>query len=374
MKEALITAMLIMAALPVSAAIQPPAAANEIAVWSFGADGRTPAEAGRFSQDVIAPGSSIALADFDKDGVDEILVGSGPGRPPKVAILRANGTSIRSFDVFDPGMIAGVSVAAGDVDGDGSPDVIAGSGRDAPARVMIYDKNGVAKSPPKGINPYGMDFRGGVFAAAADIDGDGKAEIITGAGPGGSPQIRIFSGDGTVRGTFFAFDESRRGGVAVAAGDANGDGKAEIFAALAGGGDGTVKTFDGRKLTEKNSFKAYGDAFSGGLSVAAVDVNHDRRAKIMTAPFSGGGPHVRIFDGKGRLRTQFFSHDSALMSGLAVAGGPISSSGSVSFLAVPQAVDAAKAAIAKFIDVDLSEQRLRAFERGALVRSFLISS
>src|SRR5262249_57247349 len=40
---------------------------------------------------------------------------------------------------------------------------------------------------------YTPTFLGGVNVAAGDLNGDGKAEIVTGAGPGGGPHVRIFS-------------------------------------------------------------------------------------------------------------------------------------------------------------------------------------
>ena len=63
---------------------------------------------------------------------------------------------------------------------------------------------------------FSQDFRGGVSVGAADVDGDGKADIITGAGPGGGPHVKVFKGtDLSVLESDFAFDPSFRGGVFV---------------------------------------------------------------------------------------------------------------------------------------------------------------
>ena len=45
---------------------------------------------------------------------------------------------------------------------------------------------------------YLPGFKGGVNVGAADVDGDGKADILTGAAPGADPHVKVFSGaDGT---------------------------------------------------------------------------------------------------------------------------------------------------------------------------------
>ena len=67
---------------------------------------------------------------------------------------------------------------------------------------------------------YEPDFRGGVFVAAGDVTGDGKADIITGTEVGGGPRITVFDGaTGNVVQDFFAFDEAQRGGVRISSAD-----------------------------------------------------------------------------------------------------------------------------------------------------------
>src|SRR5206468_8107956 len=77
---------------------------------------------------------------------------------------------------------------------------------------------------------YDINFRGGVRVAAGDVNGDGTPDIITAAGPGGGPHVKVFNGlGGTLISSFFAYDLGFGGGVYVAAADVNGDGRAEVI-------------------------------------------------------------------------------------------------------------------------------------------------
>jgi hypothetical protein len=77
-----------------------------------------------------------------------------------------------------------------------------------------------------------------------DVTGDAAAEIITGAGAGGGPHVRGFTGDGTDAGIgFFAYSSAFTGGVRVAVGNLNGAGTAEIVTAAGPGGGPHVVGF-----------------------------------------------------------------------------------------------------------------------------------
>src|SRR5207253_2327651 len=72
-------------------------------------------------------------------------------------------------------------------------------------------------------------FTGGAFVAAGDVDGDGTDDIIVGAGAGAGPHVKVFSGkDNSLLRSFFAYD-GFTGGVRVASGDFNHDGTDDII-------------------------------------------------------------------------------------------------------------------------------------------------
>src|SRR5207237_8260158 len=124
----------------------------------------------------------------------------------------------------DASMFAGgVRVSAGDATGDGIPDVITGPGPGGGPVVKVFD--GTTGQLVRTILAYDPAYRQGVSVAAGDVYGDGVADVVVGADAGGGPEVAVFSGKtGAVLKTFFAYDAAFRGGVAVAAADVGGDG------------------------------------------------------------------------------------------------------------------------------------------------------
>src|SRR5439155_13300663 len=118
--------------------------------------------------------------------------------------------------------------------------------------------------------------------------------LVTGAGAGGGPHVEVFDGmTGALVRSFFAYDTAFRGGVTVAAADVNGDGTDDIITGAGPGGGPHVKVFDGASGALLASFFAYDAAFRGGVFVAGGDVDGDGRADIITGAGKGGGPHVK---------------------------------------------------------------------------------
>ncbi|MCI0358132.1 MAG: VCBS repeat-containing protein, partial [Planctomycetaceae bacterium] len=213
---------------------------------------------------------------------------------------------------------------AGDVNGDGLADIITGAGPGAGPHVKVFD--GRTGAELRSFFAYGPNFTGGVFVAAGDVNNDGRADIITGAGqgaPGG--HVKVFDGrTGAELRSFFAFDPIFVGGVQVAAGDVNGDSFADIVTGAGPAGGGHVKVFDGLTGAEFRSFLAFEGA-SGGVSVAAGDITGDGRAELIVGAAVNG--HVKAFDGVTNGVVASFLAYSGFPGSVNVAAGDVNGDG-----------------------------------------------
>jgi hypothetical protein len=240
---------------------------------------------------------------------------SGPAKRPR---LRVESLEDRSNPAFGPAG-HGLSIAIGDVNANATGnEYVIGAGIGDPPVVKIYDTSGNLLSQ---FNAYESTFTGGVNVAVGDINGDGKPEIITGPGAGGAPLVEAFDpSTGRRMAAFFAYEASFRGGVYVAAGNVNGAGPDEIVTGVGVGGGPVVGVFNNRGI-RLNGFFADEPAFRGGVTVAVADTNGDNVPDIVTGTGPGGGPVVRVFGFAGNQLASFFAFDPTNRDGVTVAAG-----------------------------------------------------
>ena len=265
------------------------------------------------SPGTISGGAFVAAGDFNGDGVPDLVVGAGPGLISSVRVIDGskllkltesfadNSASLGNFVPYEGTFNGGVVVAVGDVNGDKSPDLITGAASSGAPRVRVFDGKFLSaeKTAVPDFYAYYTRCFGGLNVAAGDVDGDGKAEVVTGTQVGGGPHVRVFGFVGTVFFGFvgtvfagiadsFAGDPNDRGGVSVAARDLDNDGKAEILAGLGNGQEPKVLIFDGSTL---------GPARTGKLVEAPTvrDVVLDARALVFDNDPKGTTPETGNF-------------------------------------------------------------------------------
>jgi hypothetical protein len=246
----------------------------------------------------------------------EIIAGMGPGGGAVSRFATPGLTQTASFQPYGT-FTGGVSVAAGDVNGDGTADIVTGAGPGGGPIVTVFD--GVTGAQLHSFSAFDAGFAGGVTVAAGDVNGDGKADVIVGAGPGGGPHVKVFDGvTGTELRNFDAFEATFLGGVSVAAGDVNGDGHADLVVGAGPGGGPHVRVFDGLSGGELHNFDAFDAQFLGGVTVATGHRSLGDTIIVGTASMAG---QVRVFDPGAGLVDSFFAFDPGYAGGVSVAGG-----------------------------------------------------
>jgi uncharacterized protein (TIGR03437 family) len=233
--------------------------------------------------------TGIFAMDLDGDGNLDVVIGSGH---PDALVPNPSSSSVMAFFGRGDGTLIGPptyptgfgigtlhALVLADFDGDGKPDVAVAAGD---VWILLSRGGGSFKTPVRLAVPATNGTASAFSLAAADLNGDGKQDLVVGTGAG----VYVFLGNGD--GTFKAPVQYTTGGnvSSIAVADFNGDGKLDIAACgysssppananagiLLGNGNGTFQSV--------KSLSGFG---AGPYWLVAGDFNKDGKPDLAIA-------------------------------------------------------------------------------------------
>jgi len=225
----------------------------------------------------VATSNSIAAADFNGDGkLDIVEACASLGDQPCNLLLIQSGNGDGTFIEFSSvplSFLGSQSMAVGDFNGDGQPDVaVTNSGTNG---VNVFLNNGGGLSAVSAIPPTGT---GPTSIAAADFNGDGKLDLAVANYGSNNVTILLGNGDGTFTAAASPATGTAPNSVAVA--DFNGDGVPDLAVANAGSSNVTILLGNGDGTFTAAAGPA---ADTGSTSVVLADFNGDGKEDLVVA-------------------------------------------------------------------------------------------
>jgi hypothetical protein len=180
-------------------------------------------------------GLYVAAGDVDGDGFQDIVVSRAHGSP-MVRFYSNDGTGtnftrVRSFAPYSSNVSSGVQVAVADTNDDGIADLVTvpGTGFAAQVKIFTFDTGAVQFDLARQFNGFESTFKNGVSLTAADLDGDGNAEIILGGGTNGNARVRVLNSLGDLLTEFTAFTTNKSAALRIAAISPDGAPTAQLY-------------------------------------------------------------------------------------------------------------------------------------------------
>ena len=254
-------------------------------------------------------GVRIAVGYFDSSGQEEIATAPGPNHAPLIKIFSVYGQLLHQFIAYPSTMTKGINIAAGNVEnlhiGIFEIDDLVTAPNSGVSDIRVYDNfaalpaaGSTSPLPYREFTAWASTFIGGSTVAVADLNSDGRGDIIVGSGPGMVPTIDAFNvtlktKTYTPFRVFHPFSSTYRGGVNVSA-ISVGSGVTSPLVVASQGGSGTsiVQIFNGATGATVNTSTPFAGSGSnapvrtvekvigGHLYVFAAQMTHGKSTAI----------------------------------------------------------------------------------------------
>jgi serine/threonine protein kinase len=233
---------------------------------------------------------TVAVGDFNGDGIPDLVVSNIKSNTVSVLLGKGDGT-FRPAIEYATGKGPHAVVVA-DFDGDGRLDIAVSNSEDNTVGVLLGNGDGSFRSA--GSHATAADPNG---LAVGDFNGDGKADLVVTCNGADTVSILLGNGDGSFR-TAHRYTVQLHP-ISVAAADVNGDGKADLVVSTSGGDFVAVLLGNGDgSFAQARNF----GVGSGPGKVVVGDFNGDGKPDVAVENFGSNDVSVLLGNGDGTFR------------------------------------------------------------------------
>jgi hypothetical protein len=216
----------------------------------------------------------------------------------------------------------------------GSGWLATGTGRGGAGFLSGWDTADL-REPLFTLSPFGAQFKGGVRPAVGDLNGDGVLDFVAAQGPGGANLLRAFDGRtlqpfANALGRLHVYITTESDGVSLALADVNGDGRDDIITGTQNG-RAAVSVRNGRNGAVLAAFKVP-DLQGGAVRVGGADLTGDGRAEVIVARSTSS--RIIVLDvASGAELFNYFAFDPFGTEGVHLALGDLTGDGTADVVA-----------------------------------------